>query len=262
MKVLYLDCFSGIDTGMLPGALLDLGLVGADEWKRQMETVQPGGAWTLEVCRTERCGIGATGIFVSAADDVLWTAGRLEQAVAQSGLSGRARRLASGALSKLVRAKAHVAGCREEQVTAGGQEAAELLCDLAGAALLFDLLGVDYCMASQLTEGTSAGGRLVPLPVVLELLCAYRMPYRFSNAPGALISPAGAAFAAQAVQEYGPMPSMHIDRIGYGAGRRRLETPHLLRAVLGTTDDVLFEQEFSMEQVLEDAVLQEVCGAV
>lgn len=262
MKVLYLDCFSGIDTGMLPGALMDLGLVGADEWKRQLHALQAEGQWTLESCRTNRCGIDACGIFVSAPDDTAWTAERLEQAVAQSGLSGRAQKMAAGALSKLIHAMARVSGQEDMQVSVSGREAAEILCDLAGTAVLFDLLGVEYCMASRITEGSADAGQLVPVPAVLELFCAYHIPYRLTNAPGALVSPAGAAFAAQAVQEYGPMPSMHIDRIGYGAGQRRLETPHLLRAVLGTTGDVLFEQEFSMEQVLEDAVLQEVCGAV
>jgi uncharacterized protein (DUF111 family) len=52
--------------------------------------------------------------------------------------------------------------------------------------------------------------------------------------PFELITPTGAAIAAEFAQAFGPMPALKIEKIGYGVGSRVLPgRPNVLRAVLG-----------------------------
>ena len=49
-----------------------------------------------------------------------------------------------------------------------------------------------------------------------------------------LITPTGAAIAAEFGAAFGPMPKMKVEKIGYGLGSRDLASrPNVLRAVLG-----------------------------
>jgi hypothetical protein len=49
-----------------------------------------------------------------------------------------------------------------------------------------------------------------------------------------LVTPTGAAILIGSSAEFGAMPEMHIDKVGYGAGSRELEhQPNFLRVILG-----------------------------
>ena len=52
--------------------------------------------------------------------------------------------------------------------------------------------------------------------------------------PHELITPTGAAIVAEFGASFGLMPSIKVEKIGYGIGSRKLESrPNVLRAVLG-----------------------------
>jgi uncharacterized protein (DUF111 family) len=53
--------------------------------------------------------------------------------------------------------------------------------------------------------------------------------------PHELITPTGAAIAAEFAEKFDLMPAMQVEKIGYGLGTRDLAArPNVLRAVLGT----------------------------
>ena len=58
MRVLYLDCFSGISGDMFVGAMLDLG-VSFDELKTELAKLNLEG-FEIEASRVDRSGISAT----------------------------------------------------------------------------------------------------------------------------------------------------------------------------------------------------------
>jgi uncharacterized protein (DUF111 family) len=72
----------------------------------------------------------------------------------------------------------------------------------------------------------------VPAPATLEILRG--IPIGQIDEPHELITPTGAAIAAEFGTAFGPMPKMVVEKIGYGLGSRELASrPNVLRAVLG-----------------------------
>jgi uncharacterized protein (TIGR00299 family) protein len=117
--------------------------------------------------------------------------------------------------------------------------AVDSIADAVGAAIGWDLLGVERIVASAVPTGTGfveiAHGRCsIPAPATGELLKG--IPIAPSSVEAELTTPTGAAILAALVDEFGPPPAMTIRTIGYGAGQRDLERqPNLLRLLVGET---------------------------
>jgi hypothetical protein len=59
------------------------------------------------------------------------------------------------------------------------------------------------------------------------------VPIAPSNLEGELTTPTGAAIVATLAANYGPLPALRIDRIGYGAGQKDFSHPNILRVLIG-----------------------------
>jgi pyridinium-3,5-bisthiocarboxylic acid mononucleotide nickel chelatase len=107
---------------------------------------------------------------------------------------------------------------------------------------------------------TIAHGRCsVPAPATAELLQG--IPLAESQVQAELTTPTGAAIVATLVDQFGALPAMKIERIGYGAGSRDFEQqPNLLRLFVGeAVDGLAADQVWVLETNLDD-VSGEVIG--
>jgi uncharacterized protein (TIGR00299 family) protein len=137
----------------------------------------------------------------------------------------------------------------------------DALIDIVGAALCVDYLGLEKVIASPIPLGsgfvTCQHGTLpVPAPATLDILKGV-LVYG-TKIPHELVTPTGAAIIVTLAESFEKIPDMIIEKTGYGAGKRHLETlPNLLRIVMGTRP-VLFEKTSDWHQ--EDRiVLVETC---
>ena len=132
-------------------------------------------------------------------------------------------------------------------------------------------LGVEEVRVSPLAEGRGwvecAHGRFpVPCPATLEILAG--IPLGQVDEPCELITPTGAAIAAEFGRSFGPMPTLRIQKIGYGIGSRDLpRRPNVLRAVLGETDSSTAPAPYATDTVVRvetnlDDQSPEITGAV
>jgi uncharacterized protein (TIGR00299 family) protein len=80
----------------------------------------------------------------------------------------------------------------------------------------------------------SAHGLLaVPGPAALEILRSHEIPWKGGPVEEELLTPTGAALLATLVDEFVPdLPLIRAERVGYGAGKRELILPNVLRAIL------------------------------
>lgn len=182
----------------------------------------------------------------------------IDAMIDRSQLSDRQKELARRIFRRLAEAEAKVHGSTIEKVHFHEVGAVDSIADIVGAAIAWDLLGVDRIVASPIPTGTGtiqiAHGRCsVPAPAVAELLQG--VPLAASDVPFELTTPTGAAILATLVDSYGPLPAMTIEAIGYGAGQRDLPgQPNLLRLLVGQAgDDTLAsDQVWVLETNLDD----------
>lgn len=97
-------------------------------------------------------------------------------------------------------------------------------------------LGIEAVYCSPLHVGcgavTCAHGVLpVPAPATLELIRG--KPVYSTGVQGELLTPTGAAILTTLALDFGPLPSMTVQHIGYGAGQKELPIANLLRLTIG-----------------------------
>ncbi|GAI21241.1 unnamed protein product, partial [marine sediment metagenome] len=108
----------------------------------------------------------------------------------------------------------------------------DTIIDVVGAVAGMNYLGVEKVYSSPLPLGKgfvkcSHGILPLPAPATLELL--KEVPVYGSDIEAELVTPTGAAIISNLAENFGEMPPMKIEHIGYGAGQRDLTIPNLLR---------------------------------
>ena len=143
-----------------------------------------------------------------------------------SSLTPRQKELAHRIFRRLAEAEAKVHGSTIEKVHFHEVGAVDSIADIVGAAIGWDLLGVERIVASPVPTGTgfveiAHGDARFPRRPRPSCSRASRWPNRALQCE--LTTPTGAAILATLVDAYGPLPAMTIERIGYGAGQKDLE---------------------------------------
>ncbi len=238
MRIAYLDCASGISGDMTLGALVDAGV--------DLAAIQAGiDSLGLPSCRlvaseVKKRGFRATQIVVEHEPEHAHRhLHHITAMIDRSTLSPRQRDLATRVFGRLAEAEAKVHGSTIEKVHFHEVGAVDSIADIVGAAIAWDLLGVERIIASPVPTGTGfvtiAHGRCaIPAPATTELLRG--VPLADFAPEGELTTPTGAAILAALVDDFGPLPAMTIDAVGYGAGQKDFEHANLLRLVVGESD--------------------------
>ena len=113
--------------------------------------------------------------------------------------------------------------------------AMDSIIDVIGVCLALESLNVGKIIASPVPTGygkvmIAHGLYPIPAPATAEILKG--VPLADFHVQGELTTPTGAGFVKALSDEYGYMPALVIENIGYGAGKKNFEHPNVLRAVL------------------------------
>lgn len=235
MRIAYLDCASGISGDMTLGALVDAGA--------GLAAIQTGiDSLSLPSCRlvaseVKKRGFRATQITIEHEPEHKHRhLHHITAMIDGSVLSPRQKDLAKQIFQKLAEAEAKVHGSTIEKVHFHEVGAVDSIADIVGAAIGFDLLRVERVVCSPVPTGHGfieiAHGRCaIPAPATGELLRG--VPIADLDLEGELTTPTGAAIVAALAHEFGPLPAMTVDRIGYGAGQKDFPQANLLRLFVG-----------------------------
>lgn len=237
MKIAYLDCFSGISGDMFLGALIDAGL-SFEMLKKTLGTL-PLDGYHIEINREKRNGLFGTQFVV-----------RLEtREQGERGLREIKKIINGGDLSKNVKDKSieifESIGREEgkihnhplDQVHFHEVGAIDSIIDIVGTVFGIEFLDITSIFASGLPLGSgfveTRHGRIpIPSPATIALLKG--IPVYDSGLKHELVTPTGAALVKGLADSFGSMPSMMVDRVGYGVGSRDLpDRPNLLRILMG-----------------------------
>lgn len=237
MRGLYLDCFSGISGDMLLGALVDLG-VSIGHLRRELGKLRLRG-YSIAATTTRRAHLAGTkvAVEVSSRRQPERNLRSIRRILSGSALSPRVRGTAIRAFETLVKAEARVHRIPAERVHLHEVGAVDAIVDITGAMIGLEALGWPRVVCSPLHVGRGMvtmehGTFPVPPPAVAELLRG--RPCYATHVEGELVTPTGAALAVTLAEDFGPLPSMRLQKVGYGAGSRLYEDhPNLLRALYG-----------------------------
>jgi uncharacterized protein (DUF111 family) len=154
-----------------------------------------------------------------------------------AGFTDSVKETAIRIFKKIGEAEGHIHGLPLEDVHFHEVGAVDSIIDIIGTAILLDQLQVTRIQSSPVSVGTGSiridhGVYPVPAPATLEILKG--VPIAQSEIRAELATPTGAAIVAVLADEFGSLPSMNVQAIGYGAGTKTFkEHPNVLRIVIG-----------------------------
>jgi uncharacterized protein (TIGR00299 family) protein len=263
-RVIYLDCFSGAAGDMLLAAFIDAGLP-VDALRHALGSL--GVEHSIEVTRVVRAGIGATHFKVKDNTGHSHdhhdhhgehahhhhghdhhhhdnheghghrTLSEINAIIGRSALSPSGKERAIALFRRIGEAEAAIHETTLEEVHLHEVGALDSIIDIVGAVFALEWFGTDDIVASPLNVGSGTvqiahGTFPVPAPATLRLLAG--VPIYSGGVSSELVTPTGALLVTAYARQFGPLPSMSVERIGYGAGTKDFEgVPNVLRVVIG-----------------------------
>lgn len=248
---------------MTLGALVDLGVDLAEIQKGIDSLGLP--SCTLKVEEVKRHGFRATNLTVEHEPEHAHRhLHHITDMIDGSSLTTTQKQLATDIFTKLAESEAKVHGSTLKKVHFHEVGAVDSIADIVGAAIGFDLLGVDRVACSPIPTGHGfiqiAHGRVsVPAPATAELLKG--IPLAPCEVEAELTTPTGAAIVATLATEFGPLPTMSIDKIGFGAGDKEFDKQaNVLRMIVGTANESTAGDQVEVLETNLDDVTGEVIG--
>ena len=300
-NTLYLDCRSGISGDMTVAALLDLG---ADQ-EVLMTALRslPVQGFRVEISRVVKAGLDVCDFNVildqaheNHDHDMEYLHGHshggedsehghhhekahehehrgmpeIRRIIDGAEITDRARTIAVRIFEILAKAEAKAHGVPEDQVHFHEVGAVDSIVDIISAAVCLDDLDITETVIPFLCEGKGTvrcqhGILPVPVPAVVNILEAHKIPVEMTGVEGELITPTGAAIAA-AIGTSDRLPGRFvIKKTGIGAGKRSYERPSLLRVMLieecsktqeegRAEEDVIYKLETNIDDCTGEAL--------
>jgi uncharacterized protein (TIGR00299 family) protein len=157
--------------------------------------------------------------------------------IERSALSVRGKARVRSMFTRLAEAEAAIHRMPVERVLLHEVGALDSIVDIVGAVFGMEWLNADRVVSSPLNVGggmvqTAHGLFPVPAPATVSLLRGVPV---YSRGPQVeLVTPTGALIVTEFASEFGALPPMTVDSVGYGAGARDpAETPNVLRLLIG-----------------------------
>ncbi|GHU68254.1 TIGR00299 family protein [Clostridia bacterium] len=112
----------------------------------------------------------------------------------------------------------------------------DAIVDIVGVCLLMERLAPDKVVVSPIHVGSGfvrCAHGVLPVPAPATAYILRSVPIYSGKIKGELCTPTGAALLKHFADEFGPMPQMSVQRIGYGMGKKDFEAANCVRAFLG-----------------------------
>lgn len=295
MKVLYFDCSSGISGNMTLGALLEL-CDDSSYLENELNKLHLEG-YHIHISQMKKNGITGTYVDVHLESPVhdhthfhhddhhhghysghhhehrnLFD---IQKIIDESEIDEQAKDLAKRIFMRVALAESKVHNEPLEKVHFHEVGAIDSIVDIVGTAILITHIQPDQIYSSIVNDGygfieCAHGTIAVPVPATSEIFAASQVISRQIDIDTELVTPTGAAIIAELAQSFGAMPTMNVQKIGWGCGSKDLKIPNVLKVSLGIVEDassevVVMETNiddcqseilgYTMEQLFENGAL-------
>ncbi len=242
MRQAYVDCSSGISGDMFLAALIDAGAP-VDRLFSELKKL-PLGFYEFKRTRALRGGVVGTRVDIQVPGKqphrhLADIQALLEQASLPEKSAARALKI----FTHLADVEGKLHNVPPSKIHFHEVGAVDAVLDVVGTCVGLELLEISDLVCSPLNVGSgrvnAAHGSLpVPAPATAELL--KDIPVYSTGVEGELVTPTGAALVANLASGFGPLPSMKIEKIGYGAGEKDFPGhPNIARLFIGEQIEVV-----------------------
>jgi uncharacterized protein (TIGR00299 family) protein len=162
-------------------------------------------------------------------------------AIARSGLSSEGKERAIELFRRLADAEAAIHEMPIERVHLHEVGALDSIVDIVGTVFGLEWLGAANVICSPVNVGSGVvecahGTFPVPAPATARLLKG--APIYSGPVATELTTPTGALIVTSYAADYGPLPAMKVNQIGYGAGDKDFKGhPNVFRLLVGDAED-------------------------
>ena len=253
MRIAYFDCFSGISGDMLLGTLID---AGADIEKIELELKKLKLTdYKIRTKRVFKNQISATKFDVDVIEN---THARhlsdINKIIEDSELDISVKELSKQIFKELAIVEAKIHNTSIDKIHFHEVGATDAIIDIIGSVIALKELKLDIIYSSKIHLGSGFvecqhGIIPVPAPATIELL--KDIPVYSTGIKSELTTPTGAVIIKNIAKNFGIMPEMKIEKIGYGAGTKDLTIPNLLRVYIGEIrEDKDNNEEYEKDNVI------------
>lgn len=293
MKTLYLDCGMGAAGDMLTAALLEL-LPDQDAFLAEMNSLGIPGVQVKKES-SAKCGIVGTHftVTVNGREEEIPDVqehphhdhdfehdhehGRahthdgghphhhsgmheIEHIVGDLRLSQKVRADVLAVYRLIAEAESHAHGVSVTDIHFHEVGTLDAIADIAAVSLLMDKLAPEQVIVSPVHVGSGhvrCAHGVLPVPAPATAYILRDVPIFGGGVTGELCTPTGAALLKHFATEFGDMPVMRTQAIGYGMGKKEFETANCVRALFGDTEekgDVVSTLSCNLDDMTPEAV--------
>jgi uncharacterized protein (TIGR00299 family) protein len=249
MKILYLECSTGVAGDMLTAALYEL--VNDNNKEIFLKQINSLGLGNVKVTAqsVERYSIKGTKIHVSIQGHEEYekishsthhmNMKTIEDIISKLKTSKKVKTNAISIYNIIAKAESKAHGKSIDQIHFHEIGEIDAIVDIIGVCVLMDMISPEEIISSPINIGKGhvhcAHGILsVPAPATAYIL--HNIPIYTNEINGELCTPTGAAIIKHFVNSFGQMPIMCIKAIGHGMGTHELGIANCVRVFLGDSD--------------------------
>ena len=257
MQKLYFECYSGISGDMIVASLIDLG-VPSKKLVEALKTI-PVKGFDIKISRVKKSGLDVCDFdvvldtkhenhdhdmkYLHHNSDYQHPHGKhrgikeIYEIIDNTKISDKSKKIAKNIFDVLATSEAKVHGVKKEEVHFHEVGAIDSIVDIIAISCCIDYLKIDNIISSPLCEGKGFirhqhGLIPVPAPATCNIVKDYNLPIHIIDVYGELVTPTGAATIAALKKEDNLPDKYKIIGIGMGNGKRKYETPGILRAMI------------------------------
>ncbi|GHT54548.1 UPF0272 protein [Endomicrobiia bacterium] len=280
MKTLHLDCSMGAAGDMITAALFEL----IDNKQDFLKQINSLGFSDVEVNAEPavKCGIVGTRIKVkicgmeetSTDRDILCNnykqfcnpprkynhihershanPKKIEDIISNLNIPQKVRDNALNIYHLIAKAEAAAHGKPIDQIHFHEVGNSDAITDIVGVCMLMNFINPEEVVVSPINVGSGFVGcahGILPVPTPATAFILKNTPFYGSNIQGELCTPTGAAIVKHFATSFNQMPTMYVQKIGYGMGVKDFETANYVRAFLGETKDTGDESNEQIAQL-------------
>lgn len=268
MRTLYLDCGMGAAGDMLAAALLEL-LPDQDTVLSELNALGIPGV-EIKKKAAQKCGITGTHISVTVngqeEESLDFSAydhdhehehghehshdgehthhhsgmHEIEYIIESLRLSPKVQLDVLAVYGLIAEAESHAHGVPVTDIHFHEVGTMDAIADIAAVCLLMDKLAPQQVVVSPIHVGSGhvrCAHGILPVPAPATAYILRDVPIYGGGVKGELCTPTGAALLKHFATQFGQIPVMRVQTIGYGMGKKDFEAANCVRALLGETEE-------------------------